>query len=44
MPPTCLHALLLLTHFMPLAYFNTPWEHQETFPFLVFSADIGRDQ
>ena len=33
----------LLTHFMSLVSFNTPWKHQKTFGFL-FSEGIERDQ
>ena len=32
----------LLTHFMPLTSFYTPWKHQETCGFLTFSGDIKR--
>ena len=33
-----------LTHFMPLAFFYTPWKHQKTSGFLIFSGGIERDQ
>ena len=33
----------LLTHFMPQVSFNTPWKHQKTFGFLMFSGGIERD-
>ena len=33
----------LLTHFMPQVSFNTPWKHQKTFDFLMFSGGIERD-
>ena len=33
-----------LTHFLPLVYFYTPWKHQKTFCFLMFSGGIERDQ
>ena len=33
----------LLTHFMPQVSFNTPWKHQKTFSFLMFSGGIERD-
>ena len=29
-----------LTHFRPMFPFNTPWKHQKTFDFLVFSKGI----
>ena len=28
---------IFLTHFMPLIYFDTPWKHQKTYGFLMFS-------
>ena len=34
----------LLTHFMPVVSFYTPWKHQETWDFLIFSGEIERDQ
>ena len=30
----------LLTHFQPMLYFNTPWKHQKTGGFLMFSRGI----
>ena len=33
-----------LTHFMPLISFDTPWKHQNTSGFLIFSGGIKRDQ
>ena len=33
-----------LTHFMPLISFHTPWKHQKTRGFLMFSGGIKRDQ
>ena len=36
--------LLSLTHFMPLISFDTPWKHQKTRGFLMFSVGIKRDQ
>ena len=33
-----------LTHFMPLISFYTPWKHQKTSDFLMFSGGIERDQ
>ena len=35
---------LLLTHFMPLVSFDTPWKHQRTKGFLMFSGGIEKDQ
>ena len=32
-----------LTHFMPLVSFDTPWKHQKTFGFLMFSEAIEKD-
>ena len=32
-----------VTHFMPLISFYTPWKHQKTSGFLMFSGDIERD-
>ena len=32
-----------LTHFMPLVSFYTPWKHQKTIGFLMFSAGLERD-
>ena len=34
----------LLTHFMPLVSFDTPWKHQKTEGFLMFSGAIEWDQ
>ena len=34
----------LFTHFIPLIFFDTPWKHQKTRVFLVFSGGIKRDQ
>ena len=34
----------LLTYFMPLVSFYTPWKHQKTSGFLMFSGGIERDQ
>ena len=34
----------ILTHFMPLISFYTPWKHQKTYGCLMFSGDIERDQ
>ena len=31
-----------LSHFMPLVYFCTPWKHQKTTGFLMFSGDTER--
>ena len=36
--------LFFLTHFMPPISFDTPWKHQKTRGFLVFSGGIKRDQ
>ena len=33
-----------LTHFVPLISFDTPWKHQKTRSFLMFSGGIKRDQ
>ena len=33
-----------LTHFMLLISFDTPWKHQKTKDFLMFSGGIKRDQ
>ena len=33
-----------LTHFMPLVFLYTPWKHQKTSAFLMFSGGIERDQ
>ena len=33
-----------LTHFMSLISFDTPWKHQKTSGFLMFSGGIKRDQ
>ena len=33
-----------LTHFVPLISFDTPWKHQKTSGFLMFSGGITRDQ
>ena len=33
-----------LTHFMQLASFDTPWKHQKTIGFLMFSGGAERDQ
>ena len=33
-----------LTHFMPMISFDTPWKHQKTRGFLMFSGSIKRDQ
>ena len=30
----------LLTHFQPMFHFYTPWKHQKTFSFLMYSAGI----
>ena len=35
---------LYLTHFMPVLSFYTPWKHQETFGFLMFSGGVESDQ
>ena len=34
----------LLTYFMSLVCSYSPWKHQETFGFLMFSGGTGRDQ
>ena len=34
----------VLTHFMPLISFDTPWKHQKTRGFLILSGGIKRDQ
>ena len=34
----------VLTHFMSLVSFNTPWKHQKTSSFLMFSGGIQKDQ
>ena len=34
----------LLTRFVPLLSFETPWKKQKTFGFLVFSGGMERDQ
>ena len=34
----------LLTHFIPLIYFDTPWKHQKITDFLTFLGGIKRDQ
>ena len=34
----------LLTHFMPLTSFDTPWKHQKTRGVLMFSEGIKSDQ
>ena len=36
--------LVILTHFMQLVSFYTPWKHEETSGFLIFSGGIERDQ
>ena len=36
--------LYILTHFMQLVSFSTPWKHKKTFGFLMFSGGIERDQ
>ena len=33
----------LLTHFMPLISFDTPWKYQKTKGFMMFSGGIKRD-
>ena len=33
-------SFLILTHFQPLFYFYTPWKHQKTGGFLMFSGGI----
>ena len=33
-----------LTHFIPLISFDTPWKHQKTRGFRMFSGAIKRDQ
>ena len=33
-----------ISHFMPLTSFDTPWKHQKTSGFLMFSGGIKRDQ
>ena len=33
-----------LTYFIPLVSFYTPWKHQKTSGFLIFSGDIEREQ
>ena len=33
---------IALTHFMPMIYFYTPWKHQKTIGFLMFSGGIER--
>ena len=38
-PPHC-----CLIHFMPLISFDTPWKHQKTSGFLMFSGGMKRDQ
>ena len=43
----CVFIILLtnrLTDFMPLISFYTPWKHQKTKGFLMFSAGMERDQ
>ena len=35
---------LPLTHFKPLVSFYTPWKHQKTFGFIMFSGGIETDQ
>ena len=35
--------LSVITHFMPLISFDTPWKHQKTSGFLMFSGGIKRD-
>ena len=35
---------VLLTHFMPLVSFDTPWKHQQARGFLMFSGGIERHQ
>ena len=37
-------AAQVLTHFMPLGSFDSPWKHQETKDFLMSSGGIERDQ
>ena len=34
----------VLTHFMPVISFYTPWKHQKTSGFLMFLGGIERDQ
>ena len=40
------HSKYILTHFIPLVsfFFYTPWKHQKTRGFLMFSGGIERDQ
>ena len=38
---TILHNQTKLTHFWPMLLFYTPWKHQKTFGFLVFSGGIN---
>ena len=33
-----------LTYFIPLVSFYTPWKHQKTSGFLIFSGDTEREQ
>ena len=37
-----LYLIVFLTHFMPLISFDTPWKHQKTRGFLMFSGYIKR--
>ena len=39
-----IHYVYYLTHFMSLISFYTPWKHQKTFGFLMFSWGVERDQ
>ena len=37
-------AQIHLTHFMPLVSFDTPWKHQKTSDFFMFSGGVERDK
>ena len=39
-----LYLIVFLTHFMPLISFDTPWKHQKTRGFLMFSGGLKRVQ
>ena len=36
-------AFLVLTHFQPMFHFYTPWKHQKTSDFLMFSEGIVKE-